>query len=143
MDDYRSYGVPRVSEQKAKVAPARGGGNDIKMQQPPPVGGQKNAAASRDLAAEFNAEADLATLIRAQKIRANKARLGAALQVGERRSNMRLSMGKSDGPVGERGPTGLRTARAGSPARGPNKFENRGLSAGTNGTRADGGRGRW
>jgi hypothetical protein len=134
------YKVAKISEAYAKVAPNKGGNSDVRMKVPGPVGGQRNSAAQADLAGELAAEKDLATLIKAAAIRANKARLGAAIEAGERRANVAVKMGRSDGPVGEikgKNNAGVRT-RA-------NSKDNVRLRTGTGGTSAkrDGGVGRW
>ena len=63
MPDHRSYVVPKVQEQRMKVAAAKGGANDVFIEASPPVGAQKNPSSSPDpmFAREFSAEKDLQT----------------------------------------------------------------------------------
>jgi hypothetical protein len=137
------YKVPQLQEQLMKVGANKGGNTDIKMQQPRPIGAQRNSAAQADLAGEFNAEKDLATLIKAAAIRANKSRLGAAIQAGERRANVAVKMGRSDGPVGVKKGRNNAGVRTGSGASKPFDNHQSMSRVGTAGSKSDGKVGRW
>jgi hypothetical protein len=133
------YGVKKVSHQQMKTPGAQGGANDIKMKNPARVGAQRNPAASPDamFGREFNAEKDFGTLYQAKQILANKGRHQAAMNFG-------MKLRKAGAEVNVRGPTDKGTARGGSPARGNNAYDGvPNASKPNNGSRMDGGKGRW
>jgi hypothetical protein len=138
---YGKYSVPKVQEQKPKVPGKMGGNADVMMPSPPPVGAQKNPGASPDpmFGREFNAEADLATLLRANAIRANKSRYGAAIALKDRTVAMGLK-NRGGEPIGER----KGKDNAGIRTRQNNTFDHRAAaSKPTNGTKMDGQKSRW
>src|SRR5262245_61545582 len=108
------YSVPKVQEQKPRVPGKLGGNSDVMMKSPPPKGAQRNPASSPDdmFSREFSAEADLQTLLKANAIRANKARYGAAVQLKDRLVSMNIK-NRGGEPINERGPDNHTTAARG------------------------------
>jgi hypothetical protein len=144
-DGYSKYTPQKLSEQRMKAQPGKGDGSDINMDASKPWGAQKNSGASPDsmFSREFSAESDLATLIRAAKIRADKARFGRAVALRDRMAAVRVNK-DAGGKVTVKGPDNHVTARSGSPARSNNKFDNvPNASKPNNGTKMDGQKGRW
>jgi hypothetical protein len=141
-DSYSKYKVPRVAEQLMRVPKAQGGATDVLMKNPAKVGAQKNPGASDDpmFDREFNAEKDFQALLTANQIRANKARLGKAIQAGERLvSSMGIKLTNAGGNVNERKGANNQGVRT----RANNPFDHLKQSGGNTGMKMDGQKGRW
>jgi hypothetical protein len=143
-DQYSKYQVPKVQERKMKVAAKRGGVNDAMIDTPNVSGvSVPHSGASKDpmFGREFNATDDLQTLLRANAVRADRARLGKALALKERLvTGMNLkNTGSAHTGVNEiKGPN-----NAGRLARN-NPYDQRTMTrVGTTGRRGEGGKGRW
>jgi hypothetical protein len=149
----KDYKVPKVQEQMMKVPGKKGGNTDTLMPNPPPKGAARNPGASPDkmFGREFSAEKDLATLIGAAKIRASKARYGAAMSFGkakmvkdakgsDRAPSQNVSVKNAGGSFTEK----KGANNAGVRTKSVNSFDNvKGATKPNSGQKMDGGKGRW
>jgi hypothetical protein len=128
-DSYSKYGVPKISETKMPSGKKYNDGADAVQDAADPLGaGQRIKAAQPDLQGEFDAMRDFAHLCKAVQIRKDKGRLRAALEVGLKARNV-------GGNVKEN--------RHGPRVRSNASYDNRTMSRNMNGSRDDGGKGRW